>query len=138
MSTSTDPRLRLIAQECVENMGDIFWDYEPKRDKLGDYTDPYNVAIAEVEKSLQQFSERFDTSRTYPGSLREEYATIVSALGLEPSEDALIRALVDQADWTEEGAQAVVNLALQYGTSVLRNALALAEALGIDDGHVGL
>ena len=138
MSTATDPRLRLIAQECVENMGDIFWDYDSKRDKLGDYTDPYNVAIVEVEKSLQQFSDRFDTNMIYPRTIREDYATIVAALELEPGEDALIRALVEQADWTKEGAQAVFNLAQQYGTSVLRNALALAEALGIEDGSAGL
>lgn len=138
MTTTTDPRFRLIAQECVENMGDIFWDYDPKRDELGDYTDPHNVATAEVEKTLQQLSERFETSSTYPGTLRDEYATIVSGLELEPSEDALIRALVKQADWTEEGAQAVINLAQQYGTSVLRNALALAEALRINDGSSGL
>ena len=41
-------------------------------------------------------------------------------------------------DWTEEGARVIVTLANEYGAFVLRNALALALALGKEDGDLGL
>jgi hypothetical protein len=40
-------------------------------------------------------------------------------------------------DWTEEGARAIVTLANEYGAFMLRNALALALALGKEDGDLG-
>lgn len=40
-------------------------------------------------------------------------------------------------DWTEQGAETVVQLARDYGAFMLRNALALAIALGIEDGRLG-
>ena len=44
----------------------------------------------------------------------------------------------ERGDWTEQGAREVLQLARRYGTSVLRNALALAAAMKIEDGNVGL
>jgi hypothetical protein len=38
----------------------------------------------------------------------------------------------------ERGSAALVMLARQYGTFILANALALAEALKIEDGEAGL
>lgn len=70
--------------------------------------------------------------------LEEEYEQIVRNVGQGATDAELTRALVSEADWTEEGAQAVIALAREYGTAVLRNALALAEALGIEDGASGL
>ena len=40
--------------------------------------------------------------------------------------------------WTEEGSAHVVCLARDYGAFVLRNALALAVALEVEDGMLGL
>jgi hypothetical protein len=46
--------------------------------------------------------------------------------------------LVQEADWTYRGAETLVHLAERYGSSVLRNALALSLVLGIEDGDSGL
>lgn len=40
-------------------------------------------------------------------------------------------------DWTDGGARTVVSLANDYGAFMLRNALALAVALGKEDGDLG-
>lgn len=48
----------------------------------------------------------------------------------------LVQRLSRAHDWTEEGAQAVVTLANEYGAFMLRNALALAIALGKEDGDL--
>lgn len=45
--------------------------------------------------------------------------------------------LSDTAEWTEEGAVHLVNLSRSYGAFMLRNALALAVAAGIEDGELG-
>jgi hypothetical protein len=59
--------------------------------------------------------------------------------GLSPAiKDRLISALSREHDWTEEGAASIVSLASDYGAFVLRNALALAIALDIEDGALGL
>ncbi|MFN7431250.1 MAG: hypothetical protein ACK54T_00295 [bacterium] len=70
--------------------------------------------------------------------LLSEYEGIVSRVGENAIDDAIIAALVGDGDWTDEGARAVVHLARTYGTSILRNALALAEAMDIEDGSAGL
>ena len=49
----------------------------------------------------------------------------------------LQEALVHQADWTPAAAAHLVELAQHYGAFMLRNALALALALGIEDGELG-
>lgn len=49
----------------------------------------------------------------------------------------LQEALVQQAEWTPEAAAHLVDLARRYGTFMLRNALAVALALGIEDGELG-
>ena len=45
--------------------------------------------------------------------------------------------LQNEMEWTQEGAAHVVALARDYGAFVLRNALALALSLGIEDGEFG-
>jgi hypothetical protein len=67
-----------------------------------------------------------------------EYESIIAALGAQPTDERIAQALVEQADWTERGALAIVKLAREYGSAVLRNALALADAMGVDDGKAGL
>ncbi len=46
--------------------------------------------------------------------------------------------LSHSAGWSHGGAEHVVALARKYGTFVLRNALALAISLEIEDGEYGL
>ncbi len=48
----------------------------------------------------------------------------------------LVQHLSREHDWTEEGADAIVTLANEYGAFMLRNALALAIALGKEDGDL--
>ena len=51
--------------------------------------------------------------------------------------DQLITILSKEHEWTSEGARAVVSLANNYVTFVLRNALALAVVLDKEDGDFG-
>ncbi|MBI1189586.1 MAG: hypothetical protein GC200_02750 [Tepidisphaera sp.] len=67
--------------------------------------------------------------------LTNEYRILVSRME-NPTDGLQLRAsLVRDAEWTDMGAGAVVMLAKQYGAFVLANALALAEALGLEDGE---
>ena len=54
------------------------------------------------------------------------------------NEERLVAELTSYHDWTEQGAQQLVALAQQYGCFFLRNALALAVAIEIEDGELGL
>ncbi|MGD0077838.1 MAG: hypothetical protein ABSB91_04320 [Sedimentisphaerales bacterium] len=45
--------------------------------------------------------------------------------------------LHNEMEWTQEGATQVATLAREYGAFVLRNALALAVSLGVEDGELG-
>ena len=71
-------------------------------------------------------------------ALVAEYETIIADLGAQATDEQIVDALVEQVDWTDRGAREVLHLARGYGTSILRNALALAEAMRIEDGNVGL
>lgn len=71
-------------------------------------------------------------------TLLAEYETIIADLSAEATDDQIVRALVERGDWTERGAREVLQLARRYGTSILRNALALADAMNIEDGDAGL
>ncbi len=55
--------------------------------------------------------------------------TIIVRVGENATDDKIIAALVKDADWIEQGAREVLRLARMYGTSILRNALALASAM---------
>jgi len=69
--------------------------------------------------------------------LTQEYkAMIADCDGLDWS--VLNERLVQEADWTYGGAETLVYLAKRYGSFMLRNALALSLALGIEDGDAGL
>ncbi|MFN7021482.1 MAG: hypothetical protein ACK4WH_09165 [Phycisphaerales bacterium] len=70
--------------------------------------------------------------------LLSEYETVIVKVGEDAMHDAIIAALVREGDWTEPGAREVLQLARSYGTGVLRNALALAAAMGMEDGDGGL
>jgi hypothetical protein len=77
--------------------------------------------------------------------LIEEYGSILraaessGAVGARAIEWREVEhSLQRDAAWTREGAKHVAVLARQYGAFVLRNALALSLALGIEDGEKGL
>jgi hypothetical protein len=71
-------------------------------------------------------------------ALLEEYDGCVELAGQNASDNELIGSLVANHAWTQQGAQTIVFLAREYGTAILRNALALAAALDIEDGSSGL
>ena len=51
--------------------------------------------------------------------------------------DTIVDKLESELGWTHEGACAVAGLARSYGAFMLRNALALAKVLGVEDGELG-
>jgi len=68
-----------------------------------------------------------------------EYRVIVerATAGKNVDMNSLVRSLSVAHDWTDPGAHTVVLLANEYGAFMLRNALALAIALGKEDGDLG-
>ncbi|HRQ73973.1 MAG TPA: hypothetical protein PLU35_13185 [Phycisphaerales bacterium] len=71
-------------------------------------------------------------------ALLSEYETIITSVGADATDETISASLVRDAAWTEHGAREVLRLARTYGTSILRNALALASAMQIEDGEAGL
>lgn len=81
------------------------------------------------------------TLSSYPDnvpSFVEEYKVLIDALGPSPKDEQIRELLIRHSEWTERGAATILALAKQYGTFVLANALALAEALDVEDGNAGL
>lgn len=78
----------------------------------------------------------------FPGSnvqrLCEDYTTVLCGDDVVRRDSELSRCLIKDCDWTPEGAATIIGLAKAYGSSILRNALALAIVLDIEDGEVGL
>ncbi|NLX14342.1 MAG: hypothetical protein GXY44_11905 [Phycisphaerales bacterium] len=70
-------------------------------------------------------------------TLLTEYEAIVADLGMHTTDEHIVHAMIERADWTQEGATAVVMLSRKYGIFMLRNALALANATKIQDGYAG-
>ena len=70
-----------------------------------------------------------------------EYDSAVSSasrkIARRGERDRLTTILSKEHDWTEQGARAIVSLANDYGTFMLRNALALAVVLNKEDGDIG-
>ncbi len=69
--------------------------------------------------------------------LLSEYESLIAGLGEGATDEQIVAALVNEADWTERGARELLKLARNYGTSILRNSLALASAMRIEDGEAG-
>jgi hypothetical protein len=70
--------------------------------------------------------------------LLSEYEGIIAGVSDEATDEAIVAALVRDGDWTEKGAAVVLHLAREYGAFVLANALALAQAMEIEDGEAGI
>ncbi|MBL8880101.1 MAG: hypothetical protein JNG88_13365 [Phycisphaerales bacterium] len=71
-------------------------------------------------------------------SLVSEYDAMIVRVGENATDEQLVAALMRDSAWTAQGAREVLQLARKYGTSILRNALALASAMQIEDGEAGL
>jgi hypothetical protein len=138
MNTSPSTDLRQTALDCVGEMGDIFWDYDARRDASGQYRDPCEVAADAVEKTLREVVLDVLSANRADAILRAEYETLIAKLPKTPTDEQIIRTLVANADWTGNGASEVLQLARRYGTSILRNALALAATMQIEDGNAAL
>ena len=72
--------------------------------------------------------------------LEHEYEGIVAHSRLPNGSmclDSLRTELVNSGQWTPSGAEHLISLARRYGTFMLRNALALAGTLGLEDGELG-
>jgi hypothetical protein len=69
-------------------------------------------------------------------ALVEEYQDITDDFGdiMDTPTDDIAKRLAAEHGWTPEGAAVLMDLVTQYGAFVLRNALALAIALDIEDG----
>ena len=68
--------------------------------------------------------------------LVEEYRSGLSGIGIEDVE-SLERALQEAGDWTPIASVHLIALARNYGSFMLRNALAISIALDIEDGDLG-
>jgi hypothetical protein len=69
--------------------------------------------------------------------LAYEYETLVEEANHVPTDERrtrLAELLVSTSDWTPQTAATLLDLAEQHGSFILRNALALALALQIEDG----
>ncbi len=74
----------------------------------------------------------------------QEYAAVFPTAKRKYTEKKLIDQarvegkLKNEMEWTEEGARHLTMLAREYGEFILRNALSLANVLGVEDGSLGL
>ena len=68
--------------------------------------------------------------------LVNEYRTLFDNVDCGKTE-SLERILTNDAEWTPLAAEHLVQLARNYGSFMLRNALAISLALGIEDGDMG-
>lgn len=78
----------------------------------------------------------------YVDSLVDEYTTLFRGRFSNThrgQQDAtgIAQDLAVSADWSVQGARELVRLANEYGAFMLRNALAIAVALGKEDGTLG-
>ncbi len=69
-------------------------------------------------------------------SLVEEYRVLFEDTDIDSS-DCLEDALTREAEWSEEAAARLLELTRNYGSFMLRNALAISLALGMEDGELG-
>lgn len=78
------------------------------------------------------------TTAEHVECLVDEYQTLIVEVDDLDDDSKLERLLMTEAEWSQRGAHEILRLARYYGTFVLSNALALAEALEIEDGDCGI
>jgi len=70
-----------------------------------------------------------------------EYRGLAIAIKKEAGEEMdterIVSILSRNHDWTDKGACEIARLASEYGSFMLRNALAVAIVLGLEDGNLG-
>ena len=76
-------------------------------------------------------------------SRTDEYSLYVAESGCDqqlppPDDGRLLLQMVEQGEWTHPAARLLLHLARQYGAFILGNAYALAKALKMEDGALGL
>lgn len=74
-------------------------------------------------------------------NLLSEYETVIEEAGPPGSSEfweRLEEKLVVNSEWSHPAANHLVTLARDYGSFVLRNAYALAIALDVEDGELGI
>lgn len=77
----------------------------------------------ELERTIVEYENTFIDIMQYKGSKENLSWELVQ------------RRLCCINDWTIEGAEEVTKLAREYGGFMLRNALAVAKVMGIEDGE---
>jgi hypothetical protein len=70
------------------------------------------------------------------GSLVDEYCNLFAGVRSD-STGVIENLLVREGDWSQQAALHLLELARNYGSFMLRNALAILLALGIEDGDLG-
>ena len=138
MNTSPAIDFRQAARECVDHMGDIFWDYDERRDVSLGLRNPREIAMETVERTLRELASGANIADQGKSILQVEYETMLFELPDAPTDEQIIEWLVAESGWTARGAREVLQLARRYGMSILRNALGLAAAMQIEDGSEGL
>ena len=68
-------------------------------------------------------------------SLVKEYTSLLDETG--DNTDVLLKRLETDSEWSADAAEHLVKLVTDYGSFMLRNALALAIALKHEDGNLG-
>ncbi|MCL4199297.1 MAG: hypothetical protein KJZ69_17540 [Phycisphaerales bacterium] len=137
MQTLPNAHIDELAKSCVHNVGDIFWGYDERRDAPLGFCEPRRLAAESVAATLHEFVLTLESNPIYTSSLRLEYREIIRRIRGISDDQQIISMLIEEAAWTDRGAHVVLQLAKYYGTSILRNALALAEAMDIEDGEAG-
>jgi hypothetical protein len=82
-----------------------------------------------------------DTIKIDIPALQDEYESYVARATNKNQEidlNKLINLLQSDGGWTSQGAETLVAVSQQYGSFMLRSALALALAANIEDGALGL
>ena len=62
MTKQVKAEIKGIAERCVEEMGDIFWDRDSFPGAQPEYADPLEIANASIEHALLWFAERHGIS----------------------------------------------------------------------------
>ena len=70
------------------------------------------------------------------GSLIDEYDNLFTK-AKDDKIDTIRDLLISNAEWTDKAASHLLQLVKDNGAFILRNALAISLALGIEDGELG-
>jgi hypothetical protein len=135
VSPISDALIDHYAESCVNEMGDIFWDYEPERDDSGQFADPYQVAARAVRQTLRAFAEENHFDSSSAKSTTEAGESIIVVMGMNATDEEGTTTLAKIRESSEDRAAVVLQLARQYGAGLLRDALSVAEKLRIEVGE---